>query len=75
MFAEVVKRSDVKGHLESGFWEAIFDHFEEHGHGRVRGGSGLDLTTDVASRVDIRDSCSRVSELFMSWLASDCAVL
>ena len=35
--------SDVRGHLESGFWEAIFYRFEEHGHGRVRGGSSLDF--------------------------------
>ena len=29
------------------------------------------VTTDVASRVAIRDSCSRVSESSMSWLASE----
>ena len=37
VLAVIVKHSDVRGHLESGFWEAIFDRFKKHGHGRVRG--------------------------------------
>ena len=33
--------------------------------------TSFQVTKDVASRVDIRDFCSRVSELSMSWLASE----
>ena len=74
VLAVIVKHSDVRGHLESGFWEAIFDRFKEHGHGRVRGAAvwaSSQITTDAASREEFRDSCSRVPESSMSWLTCD----